>query len=547
VDFLATLSAAEARTAAQEWRGAAELWEQVVAANPVEGRFWSRLAEARYELERYRDAIDAYATALDLRDGYPAETAYRIACCHARLGEPDEALAWLARALDLGFRHPDQAAEEGAFEALRDDLRLRALVGLPDVEGLSRDEGWRSDLRLLAREVRRRGYVPFREVSEEAFDVAVRELDEAIPRLTDAQILVGMRRLVALLGDAHAYVHPPFEGTDLYRPLPVQLYWFEEGMFVVAADPAHEDLLGSEVLAIGGRPLAEAVAAVEPLIGLDNGNRRWLCSVVPARLTDAVMLEALGIVPTAGAVPCTLRGPDGQTRAVTLAPVPAEPNPVRRRRLPCLQGWRYFPETLAAPLPLYLRNPDANYWFTDLRDERTVYCQFNRVASDPRESLPDFAARLLAYVDDQRVDRLVIDVRANGGGNTHLEMPFLHGLIGCRRINRSGHLFLIIGRATFSAAQNFASLVQRHTEAMFVGEPTGSGPTFVGESVEFRLPFSGLRANVSDLLWQSSWPMDYRTWIAPTLYAPPTFEAFAANRDPAMEAVLALRDHLPGW
>jgi hypothetical protein len=40
--------------------------------------------------------------------------------------------------------------------------------------------------------------------------------------------------------------------------------------------------------------------------------------------------------------------------------------------------------------------------------------------------------------------------------------------------------------------------------------------------------------------------MDYRPWIAPDLYAPPTFEAYSQNRDPAMEAILASHDHRPG-
>jgi len=547
VDFLAMLSAAEARTASRDWRGAVELWELVVAANPVEGRFFSHLAQAREETGQYQGAVDAYTTALELRDGYPAETAYRIGCCRARLGDLDGALTWLRRALDLGFRYPDRAAEDEALAALRDDGAFRALVGPPDVAGMSRDDGWRSDLDLLVREVRRRAYAPFREVPEETFDAAARALHDAIPDLTDGRVLAGMRRLVGLLGDAHAYVHPAFDDSDLFRPLPVQLFWFEEGVFIVAADPAHEGLLGSELVAIGERSLEVAAAAVEPLVAVDNGNRRWLRNVVPARLTDAVMLEALDVVPHTAEVPFTLRGRDGETRVVRLSPIPAEPSPVRRRRLPCLDGWRFLPDSLTGPPPLYLRNPDANYWFTELREERTVYCQFNRVADGPRESLPEFSRRLLEHVDDHDVERLVIDVRANGGGNTFLEMPFLHGLVASRKINRRGRLFVIIGRATFSAAQNFATLVQRHTEAVFVGEPTGSSPTFVGESVEFRLPYSGLRANVSDLLWQSSWPMDYRRWIAPTLYAPPTFAAFAANRDPAMEAILACRDDLPGW
>ena len=92
-----------------------------------------------------------------------------------------------------------------------------------------------------------------------------------------------------------------------------------------------------------------------------------------------------------------------------------------------------------------------------------------------------------------------------------------------------------------------ATLIDRHTEAIFVGEPTGSSPTFVGESVEFLLPYSKLLANVSDLLWQTGWPMDCRRWIAPAIYTPPTFADFRRNRDPAMEAILSIREHVPGW
>jgi hypothetical protein len=69
----------------------------------------------------------------------------------------------------------------------------------------------------------------------------------------------------------------------------------------------------------------------------------------------------------------------------------------------------------------------------------------------------------------------------------------------------------------------------------------------VGETIPITLPYSKLEANVSDLYWQTSWPMDHRSWIAPLIYTPPTFEAFRQNRDPAMEAILSCREHLPGW
>ena len=137
-------------------------------------------------------------------------------------------------------------------------------------------------------------------------------------------------------------------------------------------------------------------------------------------------------------------------------------------------------------------------------------------------------------------------MRWNGGGNNFLNRPLVHGLIACDQVNRKGRLFVIVGRNTFSAAMCGATHIERHTNATFVGEPTGSSPTFVGETIDFQLPYSGAFANVSDLLWQSGWAMDYRPWVAPLLYTPPTFALYKENRDPAMEAIAAVREYLPG-
>jgi len=97
-----------------------------------------------------------------------------------------------------------------------------------------------------------------------------------------------------------------------------------------------------------------------------------------------------------------------------------------------------------------------------------------------------------------------------------------------------------------SAAGDWAEAAELWNQVTFVGEPTGSRPNFTGETISFELPYSKLRANAGDLFWQTSWPEDYRTWIAPDIYAPPTFEAFRRSDDPAMDAILALREHLPG-
>jgi hypothetical protein len=141
-------------------------------------------------------------------------------------------------------------------------------------------------------------------------------------------------------------------------------------------------------------------------------------------------------------------------------------------------------------------------------------------------------------LDSTGATKLILDFRWNNGGNTGLVIPFINAIISNDAINRRGNLFIIIGRRTYSAAQNTVTFLERFSNAIFVGEPTGSSPNFVGEEDPLELPYSKMVVNVSDLLWQTSWPQDQRTWIAPLLYIPPTYEAFRNNRDPALEAIL---------
>jgi hypothetical protein len=119
-----------------------------------------------------------------------------------------------------------------------------------------------------------------------------------------------------------------------------------------------------------------------------------------------------------------------------------------------------------------------------------------------------------------------------------LVMPLIDSIIRRPDLNKRGNLYVIIGRRTYSAAQNTSTYLERFTNPIFVGEPTGSSPNFVGEEEPLILPYSKTIINVSDLYWQASWPFDKRTWIAPLLYTPPSFEYFKSNRDPAMEAIM---------
>jgi hypothetical protein len=545
-DFLHALASAETATASEAWDVAARLWREIVTANPVNGRFWSRLAEALEKLGDEHGAIAAYEHALELRDGFPAETAYKIARCQARLGHMDVALRWLEQAWNQGFREIADLKEDNDLAAVRTTLRFQELSGIADTAGMDRIEGWRLDVHFLIREIKRRAFAPFEYQSESVLDAAAQSLLDAIPDRTDAQIIVEMTWLLMPLGDGHARIRAPRERSDLQRAAPVQMYLFEEGLYIVAAPLRHENLLGARVIAVGDRPIAEIMDAVGNIIPRDSENTQWVKEGLPPRLRELSTLHALDLINNPDQVSLTIEDRDGATRTAVIAADADEPAWQLREAFPFPPGWISLQANEGQPLPHYLRNAHIPYWFQHLAENRTIYFQFNSVQDAPGETFRDFTERLFGFIDTQEVEKLVVDMRWNDGGNTFLELPFLHHIVGNRKINRRGVLFVIIGRRTFSAAQNGVSFLDLHSEATFVGEPTGSSPTFTGETAMFELPFSKVEANVSDLRWVGTWPGDYRRWIAPTLYTPPTFAAYRANRDVAMEAILTYNEHLPG-
>jgi tetratricopeptide (TPR) repeat protein len=191
--------------------------------------------------------------------------------------------------------------------------------------------------------------------------------------------------------------------------------------------------------------------------------------------------------------------------------------------------------------PLYLRDPENWYWDRYLPEAGTQYVQFNVVGDkEDGESVDAFIERVMEAAARNGAEKLVLDIRFNGGGNNFLARPIWHRLVGSDRWNQPGRLFVITGRHTFSAAQNLATILDEHTSAVFVGEPTGGSPNHYGDARAFRLPNSQLRVSVSTLYWQDGMPWDDRPWVPPDLAAEQSAEDLRQNRDPALDAILAL-------
>ncbi len=194
------------------------------------------------------------------------------------------------------------------------------------------------------------------------------------------------------------------------------------------------------------------------------------------------------------------------------------------------------------PLPL-TRSLPAPFGFADLGDSaHTVFARIREIADAPAgERLAQFAARLFSHVDSVGSRRLILDLRANGGGNNYLNQPLVHGVIMRPVLDRPGGVFVIVDRGTFSAAVSLAADLERETHALFVGEPTGGAPNSFGDPAHVTLPASGLIVRISTLPWTGSDPRDPREFIAPDLPAMGTYADWLGHRDPALAAIARYR------
>jgi tetratricopeptide (TPR) repeat protein len=529
-----TLEEADAAFRASDWPRAAEMYRALAEENPAQGAFWYLLATAQYNLKQYADAVTHYerSIAVGFRVG---NCYYNVACCRALLGETRAAVDALDLAIRNNLRGREQYIREDTdLTTIRATPEFRERI-LPSVEGVSRTDGWRVDLEYLTRRVAETHYDPFRHITRKEWDAEIARISKAVPKMKDHEIAVALMQLVVRINDGHTGVFPPDEGPLTFHALPIDFYDFPDGIYVRAADARYADLVGKKLVRIGDTPAREVFERVGAMVPRDNPQTvRWLAA---RHLGMLEALNALGVTPAGDRAQVTVV--DGSGRETTMEVVGLER--ADHRHGPRTADWKDMADDAPAPLPLWRRNKDKSYWFEFLAERRMVYVGFNTVRDQEDESLAAFAGRLFAFIDDNPVEALVIDVRTNNGGNNTLARSLMMHIVASEKINQRGRLFVITGRETFSACQNFCNWLDRDAAVLFVGEPTGSRPNFVGEGNEIILPYSGLLANASSRLWQDSFSEDRRVWIAPHISAEMTADDYRGNRDPAMEAIEAYR------
>jgi hypothetical protein len=377
----------------------------------------------------------------------------------------------------------------------------------PAAAPADRVAAWRDDLRTIATELPARHVDPFLHVSEPDFRRAVADLDARLGTLDDAHAMVALMRLVASVGDGH---------TQLSRAIriahPIRFYAFPDGIRVTGAPDDAAWAIGRTLVGIGGRSIDDTLAAARALIPHESD--AWVRNNLPEILHDAQLLAGLDLAPDAAHATFRLAADDGTTRDLTLSPGP----------LPALH--------LTGAPPLWMQKTHLTYWNTYDAASRVLYFAYNQCA-DGKPPFADFAASTLAFADQHPVDRFVIDLRHNGGGNSEIIRPLLDGLAA--RPALAARVVGVIGRETFSSGTLDAIYLHRLGAPLY-GEPTGGSPNGTGEVKTLPLHHATLTYSTKHFT-SDLYPGDS---VTPDVPIAITYADWLAGRDPVLDAIAAL-------
>ncbi|HET7873764.1 MAG TPA: hypothetical protein VFL42_14710, partial [Terriglobales bacterium] len=281
----------------------------------------------------------------------------------------------------------------------------------------TREDRWRADLKFFAEQFPQAQMDFGKLYPGKSFHRELGQLEQELPQLSDSEVIFRFMRLVASARVAHNTVYWP-EGALAFHSYPLQMAWYSDGLAVIAAGEEYKAALGTRVVRIGTMTPEQLESAVATYIAHEN--LPWLQQLSPSFMVKQEVAAHFGLAAQDGSIELTLAKAGTAPFRLRVAPLApgTHPNVVS-----------VFDE-LHIPQPLYRKQPAANYWYEYLPESHTLFIQYNRCSEDPKKPFKDFADELFRITDDQgnAVQRVVVDLRFNQGGDSSVVKPLVYGL-----------------------------------------------------------------------------------------------------------------------
>lgn len=334
-------------------------------------------------------------------------------------------------------------------------------------------KAWREDIDYLHQHLERRHINLYHRISKEEFAAELHQIKQRLPELNPSQVPLELMRLFKKIGDGHTQF--AYWGHTHHR-FPLTLEVFDEQLYVTAAPPAYEHLLGMRLHKINNQSTIEIIDQLK-LILQSVENTYSEMQRLAETITVAEVLKGADIISDSRQAKFGFIDEAGIEYSINLSSQNAGANP----RL----------TELRAPLPAGFVKHRAALNGVDLYLNKTSRVALINFDSYPHTGMTAFAEKLCGIFSDADISNVVIDLRRNGGGDFFVGLTLAWGLVLCDELDWNTGMYVLIGRATFSAAMSNAVQYRQILNATLVGEPTGANPAGYQDAGTFALPNSG--------------------------------------------------------
>jgi hypothetical protein len=327
---------------------------------------------------------------------------------------------------------------------------------------------------------------PYRLVSKKDFQSLTTNSKNVIKSKDkcDETCYVEILKVMAALNDGHSVVKPSSR-EKFFGYLPVTTTWFKEGLYVTRVPKEYEQILGGRLKAINGIEIDVVLNKLKGVVPHANDSRFKKFAFAYLRMPG--LLFGLGIT-------------DNPNTAEFMVSIKGEDVPITFQNMSdeIYEKTKFITyDDISERLPLYRKEFSKYYWYQYDTINRIFYFKYNRIGNMEGERASVFAEKMWAKVDSLDVDKFVLDIRNNGGGQFAYSMSFTQGILDRPKINTYGKLFVVSGYDTFSAALDILRNLEVKSNAIILGEAPGDYAASSGDAKPYKLTNSEIEVQLS--------------------------------------------------
>ncbi|USD21942.1 S41 family peptidase [Microbulbifer variabilis] len=328
---------------------------------------------------------------------------------------------------------------------------------------------WKEDIQQLQKLIEIHHIDPFVNIDKYEFYEQIHNLLKSLPDMNEAEVEVGIMRLMRSIGDGHTFYNMM---SGPHRHYPFRFKYFVDKLKVVDSIAKYSFLQGAELTAVNGYSIPKLEQQLAPFVNyVDNPySFRFSFSL---HITLAKFLYGTGISDGQDEVTYQFLK-DGRSISMKVHSVPMEKFGGLNTQYPVLV-------------------PDINYFNIDLSGIRLALLgKYDAVYVD-FDSYPDFSdlqeqcENIVDIIRGSRVQNLVIDFRDNHGGDFYVGLALSSCIQNLDQFDWRNGIYVMIDEGTQSAAMSNAAQYQQILNANLVGTPTGADPNIASETNRFKL------------------------------------------------------------